>query len=96
MNLADRWLYLKICFSRAYEHVYIPVIVVQNTLLLLVLLRSYGLNKDWIAIPIIVIGSATLLFLGHLDMKNGWYKKETSIRNSHNPEIKQILEGKNG
>lgn len=86
---ADKWLYLKLCFQRSYEHIYIPVIVIQNTLLFLVLLRSYGLNKDWIALPIILLGCAALLLIGHMDIKHGLYKRETSLRNAHNEELQR-------
>ena len=83
----SKWIYLKLCFSRSYEHVYIPIIVVQNTLLFLVLMRSYGITKDWLAVPIIGLGCAALLLLGHWDMKHGVYKLEQSMRNQHNAEL---------
>ena len=90
-KLVDKYIYIKLCFERAFTHLKIPQTIISNLLLLSVWLKLYGWDDP---VKLIIFGiAATIitLIIGHIDIKKKLMKREMSLKNKHNPEIQALL-----
>jgi hypothetical protein len=85
------YVYLKLCWNRSLSHLNIPFSIVDKVLMIMILLKIYGINN----IPAVTISAVfftlAMLILGHYDLKIGVAEAETSLSNKYNPEITLLV-----
>jgi len=90
--MIDSYIKYKIAWSRAYSHIS-PVLTIFNSLSMLILLmKSFGLFSPItlsLAVLLLVPG---MVVVGLFDMKAGIYDMEQSLMNTHNPELRRLLD----
>lgn len=89
--IIERILYVKLCYDRAYDHINIPISIFDKLIMLSIFLKVFEIENYWVLALVGLVGIASMILLGHIDLKLGILSKETSIRNRYNPEIQRLL-----
>lgn len=94
-KIEDAAVYIKKCFARSISWAYVPINILNMTMLLVTMLEVKKIGGLFsIAVPV-AIGTSLLFFLlwmGHIDIKRKWYHKELKIDADNNPTLVEILE----
>lgn len=83
--------YIKLAFGRTQNHLGFALNVMDKLLLIAVLLAVEDKLVWWQMGLLAVIVFLVFVFVGHWDLKKGVAKVESSLSNSHNPEIQELL-----
>jgi len=97
-TITGKILYLKLCWTRALNHINFPKSVVELGLLIYLTLKASNVSHTIMVFALILSIILIILsfWLGHWDIKNGLMERETSLGNKFNPEIQRLLKnGKN-
>lgn len=85
------WINFKVKFGIGYENVYPIVMLAQIGLLLWV--AAQGMNfpaRVILFVCTIIFGAAFIAGVGEFAIRRGMYEKETSLRNKHNAEMREM------
>jgi len=91
MNIVKKFLYLKLCWQRAYSHIGVVGMIVQIVLTTSVFLKVIVGYFSIVLCVGLAVGSLIMLtIVGHMDLSMKVCNAEVSLGNRYNPELKYI------
>jgi len=90
-KIVDGFLKWKVAYARSQSHIGIFSRAIQIGLLLCILFEVTGFGKYWVVVVLGLIYILVSVLIGLLDLKYNIYRRETTIKNKHNPEIQEVL-----
>jgi hypothetical protein len=90
-KLLDKYIYLKLCWSQAMNHLSIPSQIFDKAVLVAVFLKAFNITEYALVYIIGGLGVIGAFFFGHMILTINIMKREVSLANKHNPEMQELL-----
>ena len=91
-KIKTKAVYLKKCIARSISWVYLPLQIVQFSLVIATFLKINDISNNYNLIFFIgFIVFIILILLGHIDIEKDFYKTELKIDAENNPILMEII-----